>query len=183
MNSTKYLVLLIGMKRDSKQLIEQKDPCSISLTTPSLFSHLFYYNPPPTLARKLRTLTKLWVVPRLLLLLLLPHSSQQLAVSRPKSRTMDWKIAVTSTAQSLSQTPTASIQTEAPQPPWQLPARQRNIKSERAGQSPAWRCTLQLSSPCSGTHLIQPRLLHTKVDNAPVKAIVDIQHFLNSWAE
>lgn len=42
--------------------------------------------------------------------------------------------------------------------------------------------------PSSGQHsrrnyklwdlLIQPRLLHTKVDNACLKAIVDIQHFL-----
>lgn len=59
-------------------------------------------------------------------------------------------------------------------------AAEKYKERERAGQSLVWQCTLQLSSPCSGTHLIQPRLLHTKVDNAPVKAIVDIQHFLNS---
>lgn len=39
------------------------------------------------------------------------------------------------------------------------------------------------SPPCTPSHHIQPRLLHTKANNAAVKAIVDIQHFLNSWTE
>lgn len=37
-----------------------------------------------------------------------------------------------------------------------------------------------VSPPCTPRHHIQPRLLHTKANNATVKAIVDIQHFLNS---
>lgn len=40
-----------------------------------------------------------------------------------------------------------------------------------------------VSPPCTPSHHIQPRLLHTKANNAAVKAIVDIQHFLNSWTE
>ncbi len=59
-------------------------------------------------------------------------------------------------------------------------------RDEREGQASGrlpFRSNAEPSPPCTGSHRIQPRLLHTKVDNAPVKAIVDIQHFLNSWVE